>query len=300
MSGIDQVFVALFLFLTMFGMGSTLTVASFVQVARRPLPLLIGLASQFGWMPLIAYGLARGLALDDPLALGLILMGASSGGTTSNLFTYLARADLALSISMTVTSTVAALVAMPVVLWLYATPFTSAELTIPYRNIILTLVAVLVPVSLGVLLRSRSTLWARRAERIGSIAGMLVILLVIVGSAIRDWDRISEYARMTIFAGTVLGPIGFALGWLGARLTRQPAPRRRAIALETGIQNVPLVIGIVIASFPGAVQDRILQVPLMYGVLVVPASAVLAWAFRRSAPPPRAGLSAGPPAGQGV
>ena len=77
----------------------------------------------------------------------------------------------------------------------------------------------------------------------------------------------------------------FALGWLGARLARLDVPRRRAIALETGIQNVPLVIGIVVASFPGEIQDRILQVPLMYGVLVVPASAVLAWAFRRSSLP---------------
>jgi BASS family bile acid:Na+ symporter len=208
-------------------------------------------------------------------------MGCSSGGTTSNLFTYYAGADLALSISMTVTSTVAAVALMPLVLALYTSPYTSDALRIPYANVVTTLVAILVPVSAGIALRTWLPSWARSAERVGSVSGIAVLVLVIASSIFRDYERILSFTAREVLAGTILGPIGFACGWLGARWLGVDTPKRRAICLETGIQNAPLAIGIVIASFSGALEQEILRVPLLYGVLVVPASAVVAWAFRR-------------------
>ena len=269
-----------FLFLTMFGMGATLTVEEFRRVAKRPGPLGIGLASQFGWMPMIAYGLARVLGLSDPLALGCVVMGCSSGGTTSNLFSYLSRADLALSISMTVVSTVSAVVLMPLVLWFWASSFTGETLAIPYTNIVTTLVAVLVPVAAGVALRARSEAGAQRAERIGTTAGVAMISIVILSNLYTEGAKSLEFGWPAILAGTSLGPIGFGLGYLGARLLGVEPAARRAIALETGIQNAPLALGIIVLSFSGAVQEEILRVPLLYGVLVVPASALLALIFR--------------------
>ena len=265
----------------MFGMGATLSLPDFRAVVRRPRVLLLGLASQFGWMPLAAFAIAQALSLPAPIALGLVVMGCSSGGTTSNLFTYYAGADLALSISMTVTSTIAAVVLMPVVLALYTTPYTSDELQIPYANVVTTLVAILIPVAAGIALRTWRPQWARRAERIGSVSGIAVLVLVIASGVARESERLLSFTASEVLAGTVLGPIGFACGWVGARALGVDTPQRRAICLETGIQNAPLAIGIVIASFSGALEQEILRVPLLYGVLVVPASAMVAVAFRR-------------------
>ncbi len=284
LSGLETLLVSVFLLLLMLGMGATLTAQRFGAVLRRPAPLLIGLASQFGWMPLIAFGLAKGLQLPAEIAIGLVVMGCSSGGTTSNFFSYLAGADLALSISMTVISTIAGLVMIPLVLWMYTSPFSTGagnpDLAIPYENVAATLFAVLVPVGFGILLRSRSERWARRVERGGTLAGFTVLSLVIVGNVMREGSRLLEIAPATYLAASLLGPVGFALGHLGGRLLGLERAQQRAVSLETGIQNAPLALGIILLSFASPVREQVLIAPLLYGVIVVPMSAAAAWLFR--------------------
>lgn len=97
LTGFETILLSAFLLLLMLGMGATLSREDFATVLRAPAPLAIGLASQFGWMPLVAFTLAHALELPPLAAVGLIVMGCSSGGTTSNFFSYLSRADLALS-----------------------------------------------------------------------------------------------------------------------------------------------------------------------------------------------------------
>ena len=263
-----------------------LTRERFVAVLRAPAPLGIGLASQFGWMPLAALAIAVALELPPEVAVGLVIMGCSSGGTSSNFFSYISRADLALSVSMTVTSTVVGVVAVPLVLWAYTAPFTSAELQIPYARVATTLVAVVVPVAAGVFLRSRSPRWARRAETWGSFSGWAVLGVVIAGSVQREGAALLAIPARTILAATLLGPLGFALGYLGSRALGLGPAQRRAVSLETGIQNAPLAIAIVLLSFPADVVAEVLVAPLLYGVIVVPISAALALGFRRMSTPP--------------
>ena len=282
---LETLFLSMFLFLLMLGMGATLSGDNFRAVLKRPTPVLIGLASQFGWMPAIAYGLSVTLGLSPVAAIGLIIMGSSSGGTTSNFFTYLSRADLALSISMTVISTLVAIVAIPLVLALYTGPFITAAgdnaLAVPYGNIVTTLVAVLVPVLLGIWLRSRSERWAARVERWGTIAGFAMLALVIIANVIREGERLLDISWQVYLAATLLGPIGFLLGLGSAKLLGLAPPQARAVSLETGIQNAPLALGIIILSFDAAVQQEMLIAPMLYGVIVVPLSAIAAWFFRR-------------------
>ena len=285
LSALQSTLVAAFLLLLMFGMGATLSRERFAIVAAAPKPLLIGLVSQFLWMPFAAFVIARGLELPDAVAIGLVIMGCSTGGTSSNFFTWFARADLALSISMTVTSTVVGVVAIPFVLSIWTQPFTRPDLEIPYTSIVTTLVAVIVPVALGVWLRSRSVLWASRAERFGGFCGWGVLALVILGGVIRDADILLSIPPEVYLAATLLGPLGFGLGWLGARLLALETPQRRAVCLETGIQNAPLALAVVTLSFPADQAPEVLVAPLLYGVLVVPCSAVVAYAFRRSPTP---------------
>jgi len=284
---LETLFLTVFLFLLMLGMGATLSRDNFAAVLKRPVPVLIGLASQFGWMPAIAFGLAWLLDLPPMAAIGLIIMGSSSGGTTSNFFTYLSRADLALSISMTVVSTLVAIVAIPLVLMVYTAPFISGagdtSLVVPYTNIVTTLAGVLVPVLLGIWLRSRSEPWAARVERWGTIAGFAMLGLVIIANVIREGEQLLQVSWQVYLAATLLGPIGFTLGLASARLLRLQPPQARAVSLETGIQNAPLALGIIILSFDAVVQQEMLIAPMLYGVIVVPLSAMAAAIYRKNA-----------------
>ncbi|MCA9637098.1 MAG: bile acid:sodium symporter, partial [Myxococcales bacterium] len=149
LSGFEQALLGILLIVLMMGLGATLSVANFREILRSPKGPLIGLASQYGWMPLVAFGLAKGLDLPPAMAVSLIVVGCTPGGTTSNLFTYYAKADVALSISMTALSSVAAIVLMPLTLAAYTGPFTDAEFAIPFKSIVVTLAVMLAPMAIG-------------------------------------------------------------------------------------------------------------------------------------------------------
>ena len=285
LSGVEILLMPVFMFLLMLGMGATLSMDNFRQALQRPTPALIGLASQYGWMPLIALALALTLELSPPAAVGLIIMGCAAGGPISNFFTYLARGDLALSIFMTVISTVGGLLLIPLMLFIYTTPFRDAavggSLDIPHGTIIAILLAILVPVGLGMAVRKRSRLWARRMERGGSVAGFTVTIMIIASILLRQSDTLLQIEPRIVIAGALLGPIGFILGYLSARAMGLEAAQRSAVSLETGSQNTPLVLGIIVISFPPQIQPEILVAPILYGVAIVPFTALAAWLFRR-------------------
>ena len=279
-SGMETLLMPVFLFLLMLGLGATLSVDKFLQLLRRPQPLLIGLASQYGWMPLIALTLALALELPAAIAVGLIIVSCASGGPLSNFFTHVSRADLALSISMTVTSTLCGLVMIPLVLLIYTSPFAHASadgnLVIPYEKIVATLIVILIPVALGIFLRSRNPLWAARVERGGSLAGVAIVILVVASAVLREGAALLRMDATIYVAGLSLAPIGFILGYFGARALGLASAQRRAVSLETGIQNVPLALAIILISFPPALQSEILVVPILFGVTMVPFSALAA------------------------
>lgn len=283
LSGFEQALLALLLVVLMMGMGAGLTVGDFKAVLRSPRGPLIGLLSQYGWMPLIAFALARALQLPPEQAISLIIVGCTPGGTTSNLFTYYARADVALSISMTALSTIAAVVMMPALLLAYATAYTDAALKIPYGNITTTLGVMLVPLATGMALREFRPRAARAIESAGSLAGLGVLALLIVTGLVRNGELLAQTTPAMYAAAIGLGVLGFALGYLGATLLRVSRPGRRAIAFETGIQNSPLALGIIVASFPPAAQDKLLWLPLLYALFVLLSASLLTLHWRRAA-----------------
>jgi len=284
LSGLESLLMTVSLFLLMLGMGATLTVGHFRLIARRPLPVLIGLASQYGWMPLIAMLLALGLNLTPATAVGLIIMGCSAGGALSNFFCYIGRGDLALSISMTVVSTLTGLFMIPLLLLVYAAPFLHASgdpgLHIPLGKVFAALFVILIPVWLGVLLRKYSLFWARRAEISGTVAGLLLVILIAGSNIMREGDSMLMFDSSVYFASVLLGPIGFLLGYIGARFLGLESTQRRAVSLETGLQNIPLAMAIVLISFPNGVQHEVLVVPIFYGIAITPLAMLVAWFLR--------------------
>jgi BASS family bile acid:Na+ symporter len=282
LSPLETALLAALLIVLMAGMGASLTPESFREVLRRPRGPLIGLLSQYGWMPLIAFVLANALGLPADMALSLIVVGCTPGGTTSNLFTYFAGADVALSVSMTALSTIAAVVMMPLMLYVYATPFTDATLKIPYGNITATLAVMLVPLAIGMTVRAFAPRAAGVVERVGGVAGIGVLLLLIGSGLVKNQDLLRATDASMFAAALGLGALGFLLGHLGAWALRLGLPQRRAVAFETGIQNSPLAIGILVASFPAEMHARVLWLPLLYALLVLISATALAAAYRRT------------------
>ncbi|MFK8003920.1 MAG: bile acid:sodium symporter [Polyangiales bacterium] len=278
--GVEKALLAVLLLVLMTGMGATLTPKSFRDVASRPKGVLIGLLSQFGWMPLIAFGLASGLGLSPALAVGLIIVGCTPGGTTSNLFAYYSRADVALSISMTVVSTVVAVVAMPLLVAFYVSSVEGLAFDVPLKSIATTLALVLVPVGIGMGIRAKSEVAAKRAEKLGSWSGVAVLVVLIASSVWRNQSVFVEIPAGGYVAAFLLGLIGLIAGYGVSALLRLPEPQRRAVALETGIQNSPLAFAIVLSALPETMQDEAIRLPMLYALFVLLSASAASWLFQ--------------------
>jgi BASS family bile acid:Na+ symporter len=284
LSPIESALVALLLMVLMFGLGTTLSVERFHEIVAQPRAVLLGLGAQFGWMPLLAYLLARGLDLAPATALGLVITGACPGGTTSNMFAYYARADIALSVSTSAASKLLGVVLMPLCLLLYARSITDQAIAVPYADIVKMLLLLLLPVALGIWLqRLRGPSFARSAERVASAVGLLVIALVVSLSLARNAHLLATIQPSMYAASALLGLLGMLAGYLIARATRLPEAQRRALTLQTGIQNCPLAFAVITTSFQGTQQADMLKVPMLYALLVLFEACAVTLYYRFSA-----------------
>ena len=264
----------------MLGMGASLTFKDFAIALRKPKGILVGLLCQYGIMPALAFALAKALALPPALAVGLILMGCMPGGTTSNIFTYFSKGTLSLSILMTMSSTLVAVVMVPITLSFYSMGI-EGQWQIPRENIVQVLAVLLVPTVLGLALRKFNANIGAVVELVGSALGIFVILFLLGSWAPRNWQLLLDTGLPVYSASIGLGLIGFLLGYGLSRLLRQDTRRARTIALETGIQNGPLAVLIVLLSFPGPEQQQVLLIPVLYSLFIVlTSSAITVW-FRR-------------------
>jgi BASS family bile acid:Na+ symporter len=231
--------------LVMFGMGLTLTPRSFAAVLHRPAVVALGLALQFLVMPALAWALALAIGLPAQLLAGMVLVGASPGGTASNVICYLARGDVALSITMTAVSTLAAIALTPLLTLLYA----GQSVDVPALAMLLdVLKIVILPVCGGLLLR----LWlGHRLDRLLEVFPLVSVLAIalIIGIIVAlNAERL----------GAVAGGVGLAGGYGVARALRLDPATRRTLAIEVGMQNSGLAVALAVkyfqpvAALPGA------------------------------------------------
>jgi bile acid:Na+ symporter, BASS family len=275
---LEQAILALMIFVIMLGMGASLTPRDFALALKRPYGLAVGVVSQFGFMPLIGFLLATTLPLSDPIKIGILIMACMPGGTTSNIFTYFSKGNLALSVLMTVTSTVFGIVLIPLVLLVYAG---ALDLDIPRENIIVTLVLLLVPVAIGMVLRKLNANIGAVTEFFGSLLALVFIVFLIVSWIPRNWGFLMNTSWATYFAAIALGLFGFAIGYGFAKLLRLHPRNARTVALETGIQNGPLAVAIIAFTFAGTEAQEFMAVPVLYSLFIVLSSAALTIWFRR-------------------
>ena len=220
--------------LVMLGMGLTLDVADFAAVLRLPGAVAVGFAAQYTIMPLLGWSVGKMLALPAPFAVGLILVACCPGGTASNLVTYLARGNVALSVIMTMCSTLAAVVMTPLLTgWL-----AGAYVPVDAWGIFLTTAqVVLAPVLAGLLLHHQAPRLAGFILPAGPIMSVLVISLI-VGSIIgQNASAIFAHGGQLLLAVTLLHSGGFFLGYVVGRLFGFDLGVARTISIEVGMQN---------------------------------------------------------------
>lgn len=287
----EQIMLVVLVFIIMFGLGAGLTPRDFASALRRPQGLIIGWVTQFGIMPLLAFLLVVGLILQlpsdyaAPVALGALLMGSVPAGTTSNIFTFFSKGNLALSVMMTTNSTLWALLMTPLALTIYGTWLMPAgsELQIPIANILVTLAILLVPVAIAMLIRSHSPNIGAVMELLGGFFGLCFIVFLMVTWVPRNWRLLAETPWQVYVVAICLGLFGITIGYLIARALRLHPMNARTVGLETGIQNGPLAIAIVLLSFRDSPDlGLVLIVPALYSLFIVIVATFVTFYFRRA------------------
>ncbi|MBC7291017.1 MAG: bile acid:sodium symporter [Actinotalea sp.] len=287
----EQVMLVALVFVIMFGLGAGLTPRDFLSALRRPQGLLIGWVTQFGIMPFLAFVLVLVFLLPlpeeyaIPVAIGALLMGAVPAGTTSNIFTYFSKGNLALSVMMTTNSTLWALLMTPLALVLYGSRFLPADsdLQIPTQNIVVTLVVLLVPVVIGMLIRRYNANVGAVLELMGGLVGVFFIVFLLVTWVPRNW-RLLVITPIQVYAVAVLlGLLGITVAFLISKAIRLHPANARTVALETGIQNGPLAIAIVLLTFADSeALGILLLVPALYSLFIVLIATAVTLRFRRA------------------
>ena len=279
-------------FVIMFGLGAGLTPRDFRLAIKRPWGLIIGWVTQFGFMPLISYLLVvlllfQFFPVDDValIALGALLMGSVPAGTTSNIFTYFSKGNLALSVIMTANSTLWAIIMTPLVIWIYGRALfpPGSDVEIPTRNIILTLTVLLIPVVLGMIIRRFSANTGAVLELMGGFFGLFFIVFLMATWVPRNWELLTSTNWQTYLVCRRLGLFDITIAYLFAKAIRLHPMNARTVALETGIQNGPLAIAIIMVTFRGNPGiDQILLIPALYSLFIVIVSTFVTFFFRRA------------------
>lgn len=228
-------------------MGLTLTIDDFRRIARMPKAVAVGFAAQYTVMPMLAYGIASLLQLPDHFAVGLILVGCCPGGAASNLVSYIAKADVALSVVMTVCSTLAAIVLTPLLTQLFAGTLVPVDTWMLFKQ---TLQVVIVPVVLGILLNRWLPQWVQRVMPVApllSVLGVCVICAIIFAA---NAQSILNYGTELLLATVMLHGGGFFIGYYLAKLLGFHTQSARTISVEVGMQNSGLSIVLAKQAFP--------------------------------------------------
>lgn len=257
-SWVDTWYINPLLGVIMFGMGLTLSPADFRIVLSRPKDILIGCLAQFTVMPLLALGLTWAFSLPKELALGVILVGCCPGGTASNVITYLAKGDLALSVGMTATSTLLAPLLTPLLVWLMAGTMVEVDTIGMLLSIVYVVIA---PIVIGLLCQKYLPRITKSVvpylPAFSSIAIAIVVGIVVSHNA----DRLLVGGMLVVLVVMLHNLCGLGTGYLIGRLLGLAEPKKRAISIEVGMQNSGLASSLAtlhfaaypLATIPGAI-----------------------------------------------
>ncbi|WP_016691935.1 bile acid:sodium symporter family protein [Rhodococcus rhodochrous] len=262
----------------MFGLGLTLTLGDFRRIGREPKAVVVALILQLFLLPTIAFGLVKIFDLSPLLAVGVMLLAASPGGTTANLFSHLFRGDVALNITLTAINSLLAVLTIPIITNFAIAYFDAeGEVGLQFGKVMQVIVIVLVPVAVGMIVRRYSSAFAERADRPVRIFSIAVLIMVSIGSLLSERQNLAEYARQVGLVTGIFFLCSLALGYAGARLLKLGQPQAIATSMEVGIHNTTVALTIALSvlgssevAIPSAVYSILMYVlATAFGFVVV-------------------------------
>jgi BASS family bile acid:Na+ symporter len=269
--------------IVMLGLGLSLTIADFARVVRFPKAVLVGLFAQTVVLVAIAYLLARLADLPPELAVGLMLLAASPGGATANIYSHLAHGDVALNITLTAVNSLLALVTLPLIVDASLAHFLGQDQYVPppTRKIVEVAAIIVVPVVLGMALRAGLPRLAAALERPIRVFAVLVLAAVIMAAIVAEWERLPGFIAAVGAVCLAFNLLSMAIGYGLPRVLALPRGQAIAISMEIGIHNGTLAIFIAL----NVLQNAAMSVPAaVYSIIMfVTASVFTAWLNRSRA-----------------
>ena len=266
----------------MLGLGLSLTLADFLRVARYPRPVLVGLLCQVLILPLVCFLMVKTVGLAPALAVGFMLLAASPGGTSANLFSHLAHGDVALNISLTAISSVVAILTMPLIVNLSLAYFMESDQAVPlqFAKVLQVFVIVLGPVAIGMLIRRYQPSFAASMDKPVRILSGLFLALIIVLAFVNDSLSAREHLAEIGLLALLFNLASLAVGYWVPRLLKLNPRQSIAIGMEIGIHNGTLAIALALS--PALLNNPTMAIPAaVYGILAFFTAAIFGWMINR-------------------
>ncbi|MBW4622227.1 MAG: bile acid:sodium symporter family protein [Cyanosarcina radialis HA8281-LM2] len=267
----------------MLGMGLTLLPEDFQRVTRYPKAVAVGLVSQLAFLPIVGFLVASAIPMPPAIAVGLIIVAICPGGPSSNLITYLAKGDVALSVTLTALSSAITVFTIPILGNLALRYFSgqNAAIALPIGPTMLQIFLItLVPIGLGMWVRQQFPHVARRLEKVTNRLAIAFLVFIISAIIVREWDRLPSFIAQVGIGVVLLNVISVLMGFGFAKLSKLTFAQQICIAIEVGIQNGTLAIAIT----AGLLNNPDMAVPAAIYSLVMNFTGVLAIFYgRRSA-----------------
>lgn len=242
--------------IVMFGMGLTLKASDFQMVLTRPIDVFLGTLFQFTIMPCIAFILVKVFGLPDELAIGVILVGCCPGGTSSNVMTFLAKGDIALSVTITSVSTVLAPICTPILIKMLAGASIDVELYAMFLSIVK---VVIVPITLGLIVRKLASDLVDKIVVALPMVSVISILLIVGGVVSTSQEKILTSGLLVAGVVIIHNTLGYMLGYFGGKFFKLKENKCRTLSIEVGMQNSGLGVSLATqhfspeAAIPGAI-----------------------------------------------
>lgn len=281
-SVLSNVVLPLAIIIIMVALGMNLTLADFKRVATQPRQVAIGLLCQLILLPLLGFAVAGAFSLAPVYAISIVLLAASPGGATSNLIVHAADGDRALSVTLTAISNMLAWFTIPFLLGIAYTTYGSGALDIDFpvaSTMIQVAVLTIIPVIVGMAIRSWKPAFAERTKRFSRIFATVFLFLVILALIIQNWDVIVNDGPRFAPAFITLNVAALAVGFIVARLAGINAVQTGTIAIETGIQNSTVAITVALTILN---NNEMAIVPGLYAIWMYVSGFALAFWMARN------------------
>lgn len=265
---IGTIILAISLVIVMFGMGLSLTIGDFIRIFQYPKAIIVGLINQIILLPIMAYVLIGLMGVSTDIAIGVMILAACPGGPTSNLITHLAKGDTGLSVSLTAANSLITIFTIPFVIDFALTQFLDAGEMIAInklQTVIQIFAIVIVPVSIGMGLKSAKAAFAEKMEKPVKIASAAVLFLIIIGLVIKKKEDLIPYMEQAGLIALLLNVVTMLIGFLTAKISKLNLKQSITIAVESGIQNGTMAIAIASGIL---LNDNYAIAPAVYSLIM--------------------------------